>query len=160
MIQAQFRFRVPAMLKHLTPILVLLMAAGVAHAQIGGGGGGGMGGGMGGGGGGGGHRGGGGGGKGGSGAPKTASANAPPAKAATPVNQLTFVGVVKEIDTQTGRITIAYDPVEAINWPAGTQPFPVGKTAMLGVATVGQKVRFNLDSGAISAIQPFDPPPS
>ncbi|THD65932.1 MAG: copper-binding protein [Phenylobacterium sp.] len=113
-----------------------------------------------GGGGGGGHRGGGGGGKGGGGGAKSAAPNTPPPKAATPVNQLTFVGVVKAIDTQTGRITIAYDPVEAINWPAGSQPFPVGKTAMLGVAAVGQKVRFNLDSGAISAIQPFEPPPS
>jgi Cu(I)/Ag(I) efflux system protein CusF len=143
------------MLKRLAPILVLLMAASVAHAQMGGGG-------MGGGGGG--HRGGGGGGGGGkgggSGASKPASSNAPPAKAATPVNQLQFVGVVKAIDVPTGRITIAYEPVEAINWPAGTQPFPVAKTAMLTAATIGQKVRFNLDSGEISALAPFDPPPS
>jgi Cu/Ag efflux protein CusF len=97
---------------------------------------------------------------GGSGDSKPASSNAPPSKAATPVNRLQFVGVVKAIDVPTGRITIAYEPVEAINWPAGTQPFPVAKTAMLTAATVGQKVRFNLDSGQISALAPFDPPPS
>jgi Cu/Ag efflux protein CusF len=137
------------MLKRLVPALILLVAASVAHAQMGGGMGGG-----------GGHRGGGGGKGGGSGGSAPASSSpAPPAKPATPVNKLTFVGVVKAIDAQTGRITIAYDPVEAINWPAGTQPFPVAKTAMLSAATVGQKVRFNLDSGEISALSPFDPPP-
>jgi Cu/Ag efflux protein CusF len=140
------------MLKRLAPILVLLMTASVAHAQMGGGMGGG----------GGGHRGGGGGGGkgGGSGGSKPASSSGAPAKPTTPVNQLQFVGVVKAIDVPTGRITIAYEPVEAINWPAGTQPFPVAKTAMLTAATVGQKVRFNLDSGEISALTPFDPPPS
>jgi Cu/Ag efflux protein CusF len=139
------------MLKRVAPVLVVLMLASAAHAQMGGGGG------MGGG-----HRGGGGGGGkgGGSGGSKPASSsNAPPSKAATPVNQLQFVGVVKAIDVPTGRITIAYEPVEAINWPAGMQPFPVAKTAMLTAATVGQKVRFNLDSGEISALAPFDPPP-
>lgn len=138
------------MLKRFAPVLIALMAAGVAHAQIGGGGGGG----------GGGHRGGGGGGGGGgaSGGSKPATASAP-RRAQTPVNQLQFVGVVKAIDTETGRITIAYEPLEALNWPAGTQPFPVAKTALLTAATVGQKIRFNIDSGQISAISPFDPPP-
>jgi Cu(I)/Ag(I) efflux system protein CusF len=136
------------MVKRFVPVLILLMAASAAHAQMGGGG-------MGGG-----HRGGGGGGGrgGGSGGSQPSAPSAPPAKPATPVNKLQFVGVVKAIDAQTGRITIAYDPVEAINWPAGTQPFPVAKTAMLSAATVGQKVRFNLDSGEISALTPFDPP--
>jgi Cu/Ag efflux protein CusF len=137
------------MLKRLSPILIVLMVAGVAHAQMGGGGGG---------------RGGGGGGRGGgggSGGSKPSSAPAAPAAPrapVTPVNQIQIVGVVKEIDTQTGRVTIAYDPVEAINWPAGSQPFPVAKTALLGAATVGQKVRFTLDSGQISTLTPFDAP--
>ncbi len=129
------------MLKRLAPILVLFLTVGVAHAQIGGG-----------------HRGGGRGG-GSDGSKPSSSSNAPSSKAATPANKLQFVGVVKAIDVPTGRITIAYEPVEAINWPAGTQPFPVAKTAMLTAATVGQKVRFNLDSGEISALAPFDPPP-
>lgn len=122
------------MLKRLVPALILLLAAGAAQAQYGGPGGGGRGGGPG------------------------PAARAAARRGPTPVNQLQFVGVVTAIDTETGRITIAYEPVEAINWPAGTQPFPVAKTAMLSIASVGQKVRFNLDSGSISAIALFDPP--
>lgn len=140
------------MLKRLAPILVVLMAASVAHAQIGGGGGGG------GGAGGGGHRGGGGNKGGGAGAPKTAAAPAAPKSPETPVNQLQFVGVVKSIDAGAERLTIAYEPVEVLNWQAGTMPFPVAKSALMKGVTVGQKVRFNIDSGHISAIAPFDPP--
>ncbi|HZZ32271.1 MAG TPA: copper-binding protein [Phenylobacterium sp.] len=136
------------MLKRLSLILIVLMAASVAHAQMGGGGGGGRGGGG---------RGGGGGGGGSKPSSAPATPSAPRARA-TPVNQIQIVGVVKEIDTQTGRVTIAYDPVEAINWPAGSQPFPVAKSALLGAATVGQKVRFTLDSGQISTLTPFDAP--
>jgi Cu/Ag efflux protein CusF len=141
--------------------LLLAMAAGVthvAHAQVGGGGGGGMGGG-------GGRRGGSGGGHGrsgggnGGGSKPTASAPANQKAPETPLNQLQITGVVKAIDRETGRITIAYEPVEALNWPAGTQPFPVAKTALLDAATVGQKVRFSLDTSHISAIAPYDPPP-
>lgn len=137
------------MFRRFTLALVLLALAGAAHAQYGGGGGlGGGGHGRGGG-----HRGG------GDGSSKPSpSAPATPKAAPTPVNQLQIVGVVKAIDPATGRVTIAYDPVEALNWPAGTQPFPVAKSAMLSAAAVGQKVRFSLDSGSISAIAPFDPP--
>jgi hypothetical protein len=130
--------------------LVLVMIASAAHAQFGGGQGGGGGGG----------RGGGGSGSGGAagGGSRPASGPQAPRKPQTPVNQLQFTGVVKAIDAEAGRITIAYEPVEAINWPAGTQPFPVAKTAMLSAVAVGQTVRFNLDGGAISALAPADPP--
>jgi Cu/Ag efflux protein CusF len=131
------------MFKRLTPFLIVLMVATTAHAQRGGGGGGGGG------------RGGGGG---GGGSKPSASSPAPSKKPQTPLNQLPIIGVVKAIDVPTGRITITYEPVEALGWPAGTQPFPVGKTAMLTAATVGQKVRFSLDDGQISALKPFDTP--
>ena len=58
--------------------------------------------------------------------------------------------MVKAVDADTGRITISYDTVEALNWPPGTQPFPVAKSALLNGVTVGEKVRFSLDSGQIS----------
>lgn len=144
------------MLKRFAPalVLVLLMAASVAHAQYGGGpGGGGMGGG--------GHgRGGGGrgGGHGGGGSGADPGAAATPRKPLTPVNEVQIIGVVKAVDLGTERITIAYEPVEALGWPAGTQPFPVEKSAMLKAATVGQKVRFSLDSGYISALTLVDSP--
>jgi Cu(I)/Ag(I) efflux system protein CusF len=66
-----------------------------------------------------------------------------------------FIGVVKAIDATTGRLTISYDAVESINWPSGTQPFPVAKSAMLQGVTVGEKVRFTLDSGDIATLKPF-----
>ena len=115
--------------------LTLVMIASAAHAQVGGG------------------QGGRGGARGGGNA-----AGGPPPKKRPPADAYTFTGVVKAIDTATGRITIAYQPVESINWPAGTQPFPVAKTAMLSVASVGQTVRFNLESGEISALVVAEPP--
>ncbi|MGA0603117.1 copper-binding protein [Caulobacter sp. KR2-114] len=72
-----------------------------------------------------------------------------------PVNQIEIVGVVKALDPATDRITIAYEPVEALGWPAGSMPFVAGKSAMLQTVTVGQKVRFKLDSQQISEIKPF-----
>ena len=139
------------MLKRALPILLLLTFASAAQAQMGGAGGQGGGGGHGRGG----HGGGGHGGGSKSSAPSPTPAKAPP----TPTNQIVITGVVKAIDVPTGRMTIAYEPVEALNWPAGTMPFPVSKTAMLSAASVGQKVKFSVDSGQISAIAPFDPPP-
>lgn len=77
--------------------------------------------------------------------------SAPKKRAVTPE----FIGVVKSIDAATGRLTISYDAVEVINWPAGTQPFPLAKSAMLEGITVGEKVRFTLDSGEIATLKPF-----
>ncbi len=134
-------------------LILTLAAGGVAHAQYGGGAGGG------GGGRGGGHCGGRGGGGGRGGWSKPADGPPGPAKTVTPANQVQIIGVVKAIDAENERLTIAYEPVDALNWPAGTQPFPVAKTALLNVASVGQTVRFSLDSGHISAITPFTPPP-
>ena len=112
--------------KALVPVLICLLAASAASAQPGGGGGG---------------RGRGGGG------PPPAQKKAPSAPE--------FIGVVKAVDVPTGRLTIAYDGVESINWPPGTQPFPVAKSAMLDGVKVGDKVRFTLDSGSIATLKPF-----
>lgn len=127
------------MLKRAMPVLMIcLMAASAAQAQMGGGGG----------------RGHGGGGRGGH--PQGgAKPTAPTATAAKPFSQPEIVGVVKAIDAESGRITIAYEPVEALDWPAGTQPFAVSKSALLKDLTVGQKIRFQLESQQIAAIRPF-----
>ena len=66
-----------------------------------------------------------------------------------------MVGVIKAIDLENGRLTIAYEPVDALDWPAGTQPFVVGKAALLKDRAVGEKVRFKLESQQISTIRPF-----
>ena len=123
------------MLKRLIPLLVICLAAATAaQAQSGGG------------------RGGHGGGRGGQ---THGSAAAPPAPAAKPFAEPEIIGVVKAVDLEAGRVTIAYEPVEALNWPAGAQPFVVSKTALLKDVTAGEKVRFTLESQQISAIRPF-----
>ena len=66
-----------------------------------------------------------------------------------------FIGVIKAIEAETGRVTIVHEGSEALNWPPGTQPFVVGKSALLKDLSVGEKVRFTLESQQISAIRPF-----
>jgi Cu/Ag efflux protein CusF len=113
------------MRKYLIPVLICLLAATAASAQPGGG-----------------H------GRGGGGGP-------PPSAPKKKPTQPEFIGVVKAIDATAGRLTISYDALEALNWPPGTQPFPVAKSAMLEGVTVGEKVRFTLDSGEIASLKPF-----
>jgi Cu/Ag efflux protein CusF len=129
-----------------------LLAAGAANAQFGGGGGGG---------GGGGHRHGGGGGQGGqpSGGGSSSSASAP-SRAPIPVSDSDIVGVIKAIDPTSGRITIAYEPVLARNWPAGTMPFAVAKPDIMTGVSVGEKVRFRVDSQQIVELGPYQAPPA
>jgi Cu/Ag efflux protein CusF len=125
------------MIKRVIPVLMIFLAAtSAAHAQ-------------------GGHHGGGAGGGRGGGRGGQSESHPPAAPAAKPFTQPEIVGVVKLIDAAGGRVTIAYEPVEALNWPAGTQPFGVGKTALLKDLTVGEKVRFRLESQQIVAIRPF-----
>ena len=143
----------------LAGLAIFLMTASAAQAQYGGGMGGG-GGGMGGGG-----MGGGGGPPGrGGGPPPPNSPSSPmpdrPPPPATPLNKIEIVGVIKAIDPATERITIAYEPVDALNWPAGTMPFGVSHTALLKDVTVGERVRFKLQSQQISELKPYGPPPA
>jgi Cu/Ag efflux protein CusF len=134
-------------------ILIGLLAATPALAQLGGGGGGGFGGG-------GGH-GGGRGGKGGGGkapASKPAEGRAPGIEADKPTNQIEIVGVIAAIDPATSRVTIAYEPVDELNWPKGTMPFPVARNELLKDRKVGEKVRFKVEEHEIYEIMPFDAP--
>ena len=66
-----------------------------------------------------------------------------------------IIGVIKAIDVDAGRVTIAYESNEVLNWPEGTQPFSVNKSALLKDLTVGEKVRFRLESQQISTIRPL-----
>ena len=109
-------------------LAIALMAATAAHAQFGGAGG---------------HR------HGGFSRPSTAAPHP------VPVSDSDIIGVVKAIDPATHRITIAYEPVLARNWPAGTLPFVVAKPELLTKATVGEKVRFKVDSQEIVELNPY-----
>ena len=52
-------------------------------------------------------------------------------------------------------ITIDYEAVELLGWPKGTMPFEVSKSELLSRASVGEKVRFKLDSHQISDLEPY-----
>ena len=119
-------------------LMVCLMVGTAAHAQSGGGHG----------------RGGRGGGSSG-GSASTPAATSASAPRSLPMNQIEIVGVITAIDPGSDRVTIAYDAVEALNWPAGTMPFVVSKATLLTGAIVGEKVRFKLDSEQISDLKPF-----
>jgi hypothetical protein len=127
------------MLKRIVPILAIcLIASTPAHAQFGGGGRG--------------H-----GGRDGP-SPNSSSptpAPPPPAPLLTPLDKIEIVGVVKAIGPEPDRIVIAYDAVDALNWPRGTMPFVVAKPDLLKGATVGEKVRFKLESQQISEMKPY-----
>src|SRR3954452_15772055 len=116
------------MFRRIAPVLICLMAAGAAVAQPGGG-------------------------RKGDGRPSGAR---PPPAAHSAFKPLEIMGVVKAIDADAGRLTIAYGAVEALGWPPGAQPFPVAKTALLSGVTVGEKIAFTLDSGAIATLRPLD----
>jgi hypothetical protein len=137
------------MLKRIVSCLAIcaMAAATVAQAQppTGGGGGGGGGGGR--------H---GGHGKGGGGGHSDqASSPEPPPPPDKPLNKVEITGVVTAIDPQAGRLTIRYEPVEVLNWPEGTNAFVVAKSALLQGVTVGEKVRFKIESQQISELRPF-----
>lgn len=127
-----------AMRKITTAVLTIALAAATAaHAQGPGG------------------RGHGGGGKRGSGTPPPASADAPRPARQVPLNQIEIIGVVQAIDPAAERVTIAYEAVEALNWPAGAMPFAIGKPGLLGDVKVGEKVRFRLESQRIVELKSF-----
>jgi Cu/Ag efflux protein CusF len=87
--------------------------------------------------------------------PATAAADTPRPAREVPLNQIEIIGVIRAIDPAAERLTIAYDAVEQLNWPAGVMPFAVGKSGLLGDAKVGQKVRFRLESQRIVDLKPF-----
>ena len=94
------------------------------------------------------------------GAPSGSSSSSSPAAVRpgprpVPVSDTDIIGVVKAIDLASKRITIAYEPVQARNWPAGTMPFVVDKPELLTGASVGEKVRFKVDSQQIVELAPY-----
>ncbi|HTK34291.1 MAG TPA: copper-binding protein [Caulobacteraceae bacterium] len=123
-------------------LAIVLMASTAAQAQRGGGGGGG---------GGGGRRGGGG----GAPSPSTTKAVSPPDKPLPPVDQAEIVGVITALGPEPNRVTIAYEAVDLLNWPAGSMPFTVLKQELLAGRSVGEKVRFRLEAHQISALAPY-----
>jgi Cu/Ag efflux protein CusF len=79
----------------------------------------------------------------------------PSPKAPKPTNRIEIIGVVKAIDLDAQRITIAYEAVDELGWPHGIMPFAVYKADLLKTVSVGQKVRFKLDGQQIAELSPY-----
>lgn len=67
------------------------------------------------------------------------------------------LGVVKALDAAKGTVTIAHEPVPALQWPAMTMPFTLRAEFAKGIQ-VGQKVNFEFTAkgmnGTITRIAP------
>lgn len=85
--------------------------------------------------------------------PPRVRAAPPPARALINLSDVMAFGVVEAVDTSTSRVTIAYQAIEALNWPAGTKPFQVSKNKLLESVQVGDKVGFKMESQQITQMQ-------
>ncbi|MCR5872773.1 copper-binding protein [Phenylobacterium sp. J426] len=61
-------------------------------------------------------------------------------------------GVVKAIDVRAGSVTIAHEPIKALNWGAMTMAFKADPAALKGLSA-GDKVSFTLKGQQIVAIR-------
>jgi Cu(I)/Ag(I) efflux system protein CusF len=63
-------------------------------------------------------------------------------------------GVVKKIDHEKQRLTLAHGPITTLGWPAMTMPFTVSDPALLQGLKVDDTVEFDLkDEETINAIR-------
>ena len=58
------------------------------------------------------------------------------------------IGIVRKVDVENGRITIAHEPIPSIQWPAMTMTFAVQNGKLLDQITVGEKIKFDLVQSA------------
>lgn len=74
------------------------------------------------------------------------------AEHAAPEGQSHGVGVVRSVDAKAGTVTIAHEPIPALNWPAMTMSFKVAQPKMLEQVSAGNKVEFMLQGKDMSAV--------
>ena len=71
------------------------------------------------------------------------------------------VGVVKAIDNSAGTITLQYEMIKAIGWPATTKTFKIASPKLLKTAKVGDTVQFTLHpagvDSTVTSIKPAQP---
>lgn len=67
------------------------------------------------------------------------------------------VGVVKNVDSKAGVVTLSHEAVNSLNWPPMTMGFKVKDKMLLDKLTVGKKVDFefvqNADGYVVTAVQ-------
>jgi len=84
-----------------------------------------------------------------------ATAEMPPAATtmdgmAQSIKTATTRGTIKAIDTESGKITIAHEPVPAMDWPAMTMAFKATPEQIASVK-VDQKVQFEFEAQGMDA---------
>jgi Cu/Ag efflux protein CusF len=77
--------------------------------------------------------------------------HAAPAASAPAVVQ--GVGVVKSVDAKAGTITIAHEPIKALNWSAMTMAFKAADPALLRAVAPGDRVSFQLKGQQVVAVK-------
>jgi Cu(I)/Ag(I) efflux system protein CusF len=55
------------------------------------------------------------------------------------------VAVVQKIDRANGKVTLAHEPVQSLNWPAMTMDFSVTRKNLFDKLAVGQKVNVEFE---------------
>lgn len=77
---------------------------------------------------------------------------------ATKPTQAQGIGVVKAVDTAKGTITLQYQAIATIGWPAMTMTFKADPLALLQKVKVGDKVKFTLHpAGMASTVTAISP---
>jgi Cu(I)/Ag(I) efflux system protein CusF len=54
------------------------------------------------------------------------------------------LGKVVAVDKKSGEITLAHEPISALNWPAMTMGFKVNNASQLAKLKLGDQVEFEL----------------
>lgn len=91
--------------------------------------------------------------------PRLRAAPPPPTRELINLSDVMAFGVVEAIDASRGRVTITYQPIQALNWPAGTKPFQVSKSKLIEGVQIGDKVGFRMESQQITQMQVLDRKP-
>lgn len=89
--------------------------------------------------------------------PKDSAATAETSAASTSMETMTpsaktatTKGTIKAVDAQAGKITIAHEPVAALDWPAMTMAFKA-TPEQLAAVKVGQDVQFEFQTQGMDA---------
>jgi Cu(I)/Ag(I) efflux system protein CusF len=55
------------------------------------------------------------------------------------------IGIVKSVDVDNGKVTLAHGPVETLNWPAMTMAFGIKDKSLLNKLNVGKRAQVEFE---------------
>jgi Cu/Ag efflux protein CusF len=76
-------------------------------------------------------------------------------KPATAATQITHpgTGVVKQLDTAAGKVTISHGAIPSLSWPAMTMTFAVKAKGLLNKLSVGKTVTFQIAKEGVDYVE-------